>query len=129
MKRTALPLIKDCNDCGQCCHGQEALPVSWYLAPLHPQGDPAILPPELRRELECMLAFFKLHGFPVGTPCVWFDAEKKQCKHYEHRPELCKTELMPGDETCRRIRQKAGMDGAKKYRVVGGRLRVVSEKE
>lgn len=24
------------------------------------------------------------------TPCLWFDAEKRQCKHYEHRPETCR---------------------------------------
>lgn len=24
-----------------------------------------------------------------NTPCCWLDLETKECKHYEHRPELC----------------------------------------
>ena len=119
-KRTPLPLIKSCDDCGVCCNGQEALPVSWYLAPRDPMGDPAALPSELRAELEQMLVGFLAHGFPRGTPCVWYDQEKRKCKHYEVRPEICKTEVNPGDEACRRIRRHHGMDGAKKFRLKNG---------
>jgi Fe-S-cluster containining protein len=124
MKRKPLPLIRDCQDCGQCCEGQEALPVSWYLGNVNVfrPGDPATLPPDLRAELEAMLADFMANGFPVGTACVWFDVEKKQCKHYEHRPELCRTEIVPGDESCRLIRMKAGMDGAKKFTIKNGKV-------
>ena len=23
-------------------------------------------------------------------PCIWFDLQTRQCRHYEHRPRICR---------------------------------------
>lgn len=37
----------------------------------------------------------------IPIPCLWYDEQTKRCKHYEHRPETCRDEVMvPGNEAC-----------------------------
>lgn len=122
MKKTPLPLIKDCHDCGACCLEQEALPI-------HLVGDGfrmesvSPLPEELKAELLQTIERFEKEGWPEdGSPCIWYDAEKKGCKHYNHRPVLCRDELKVGDEGCRRWRKSKGIDKVQKFRLHNGRL-------
>lgn len=121
-KRTPLPMIRNCDQCGACCTGQAALPIhlvgdQFRMAPVSP------LPPELAKELKDTVARFMKYGFPPdGSPCIWYDAEKKQCKHYEHRPTLCRDEVKPGDDGCRRWRRKVGIDPQVRYRLKNGRM-------
>jgi Fe-S-cluster containining protein len=37
-------------------------------------------------------------------PCYWFDLETRRCKHYEHRPEICR-EFEVGGEDCENHRE------------------------
>lgn len=123
MSRTQLPVITNCDDCGACCTGQAALPV-------HLTGDGALrldgvnpLPGHLRDELRAAVDRFHRDGWPPdGSPCIWYDAATKRCKHYEYRPTTCRDEVMPGDEACRRWRKIAGVDPTPKYSIRNGRL-------
>lgn len=120
VKRKPLPVVTNCDDCGACCTEQEALPVGWYLGNL---GDPNSLPPELLAELKAMADEFMKTGWPNGTACVWYDAETKRCKHYEHRPDTCREEnVVPGNDSCLRWRRIKGIDKTTKYEMRNGRV-------
>ncbi len=122
MKRKTLPLVKSCDDCGACCTGQCALPI--HLVNEHAGIEPVSpLPPELADELRETVARFQRDGWPDdGSPCIWYDAEKRQCKHYEHRPELCRDEVKVGDTACLKWRKAVGIDPNPKYRIVRGKI-------
>jgi Fe-S-cluster containining protein len=109
--------------CGACCTGQAALPVSWYAAP-EPLGDPATLPAGLRADLFALLAHYRESGDwpPDGSPCVWYDPASRRCRHYEHRPQLCRDEVQPGDAACRRWRRACGVGPRAVFRLRAGRL-------
>ena len=97
--------VLSCIDppCGACCTEQAALPI--HLA--NPNATlrlPGVkpLPKKLRLELLALAEKYLREGFPPdGSPCIWFDQESRLCKHYEFRPELCRDEVLPGDESCR----------------------------
>jgi len=38
-------------------------------------------------------------------PCLWFDAEMRRCRHYEHRPDICR-EFEIGSKECLAWRQR-----------------------
>ena len=49
------------------------------------------LPDDLKQELERFIASYpKLPAGQLDGPCVWFDHESRRCKHYEHRPRVCR---------------------------------------
>jgi|SRR5579859_1831184 len=124
--RRPLPVVTSCRDCGACCTEQAALPLSWYLA-AQPLGDPGAIPPELLAELRELLVRFRGEGFPPDrSPCIWYDAETRRCRHYDHRPAICREVVQVGDEVCRRWRRIKGIDGGRRYRIVGGRLTVLA---
>lgn len=125
--RRELPVINNCDDCGACCTGQAALPVHLVHDDKPEYRLPGCkpLPPELRAELKATVErMLRDKSFPPdGTPCIWYDAEKKQCRHYEYRPTLCRDEVKPGDEACRRWRKSCEIDGPKrKWRMVKGKM-------
>jgi uncharacterized protein len=122
-----LPLVKNCDGCGACCTEQAALPVSWYAAPESTRlGDPSTLPPDLLAELVKLRDRFLATQFPPdGSPCVWYDPATRRCRHYEHRPELCRDEVKPGDEACLRWRRLKGVDPQTRYTIKNGRIRKV----
>lgn len=40
-------------------------------------------------------------------PCLWLDEDTKRCKHYEHRPEVCRDSVMvPGNGPCLSTRKR-----------------------
>ena len=122
MKRSPLPVITNCDDCGACCTGQAALPVHLVgdglrMEPVTP------LPADLEAELRATLARFLAEGFPPdGSPCVWYDSASRRCKHYAHRPTICRDGIKPGDDACRGWRRSAGVDPQPRFRLLGGRL-------
>lgn len=119
-----LPVIKNCDDCGACCTGQAALPVSWYTSTAVLLDGSSSLPPELLAELEAMRIRFLADGFPPDdSACVWYDVETRRCRHYEHRPDICRDEVQPGDDSCRNWRRSVGIDPAPKYSIKKGRLK------
>lgn len=104
----ALPQIENCNDCGACCTEQAGLPISWYFGAVR-FGDPDTLPTALRFEGETMLKDFRNGHFPPdGSPCVWYDAEAKRCRNYEHRPEICQ-DFERGSVGCHEWRKGCGV--------------------
>ncbi|MBY0527329.1 MAG: YkgJ family cysteine cluster protein [Gemmataceae bacterium] len=108
MIRTPLPVVS-CDDCGACCTEQAALPTSLVGTAFRMPGV-GPLPVELRAELLAAVERFRRDGWPAdGTPCIWYDAAAKRCRHYEYRPTLCRDEVVPGDEACRRWRRLKGV--------------------
>lgn len=88
-----------CDGCGACCQGQNLLPLCGSVA------DGKLLPAFLNLPLMRLL---KRNIGGDDTPCVWLDAALARCKHYEHRPSICR-EFEMGGEACLRIRGKAGI--------------------
>jgi Fe-S-cluster containining protein len=105
-----LPVL-NCDGCGVCCRGQEALPVGWYLGSLASAAERAALPRELLVELEAMRDRFNAEGWPADAPCVWYDGETKRCRHHEYRPEICR-EFAVGGEDCLRVRAEEKTDAS-----------------
>lgn len=42
----------------------------------------------------------------IPIPCLWYDEEGKRCRHYEHRPEVCRDAIAPGDDACLATRKQ-----------------------
>jgi uncharacterized protein len=93
------PLPTTCHGCGACCEQQAGLPITWYRV-VEPD---APLPPELRAEIdETARRWGGLgvwQGPGEGAPCVWYDRASHRCRHYEHRPEVCR-DFPVGGEDC-----------------------------
>jgi Fe-S-cluster containining protein len=108
-QRTPLPTVTDCGQCGVCCTEQAGLPISWYLG-AYPLGDKGTLPGALLAEMEATLAEWQAGFFPPDhSPCVWYDAATRRCRHYEHRPQICR-DFEVGGEGCLRWRARGAAD-------------------
>ena len=122
--RISLPQVTDCHDCGACCTEQGALPITWFVGRMQ-FGNPQSLPPELKAELEQQLRHFIATEFPPdGSHCVWYDTDKRQCKHHEFRPELCR-EFEVGGKSCHAWRQRKGIEPRPVYRMVKGKIKYI----
>jgi len=81
-----------CDNCGLCC--------------MH-MGSPPFVPGEyisknLENEIEAFLDSPRnLHD---SKPCLWLDLQTGKCKHYGHRPDVCR-EFEVGGEACERFRK------------------------
>jgi Fe-S-cluster containining protein len=107
----SLPVITSCDGCGACCQvvtrppfvrrfdrsGEEAWErLRWDRPGLWAE---LLADDEERRE----------SGGPYyGTPCLWYDAATRRCRHYEHRPQACRDFQMGGID-CRDARRRAGI--------------------
>jgi Fe-S-cluster containining protein len=128
-KRQALPLITNCltpEPCGVCCHGQEALPLGYWLgieSGQYADPDGRVLPADLLAELHALAdEFTRTDTWPShGEPCVWYDAQTKRCRHHQWRPDIC-VEFKIGGDHCRRRRREEGIDKQGRYSYVKGRL-------
>jgi len=128
MKREPLPTIS-CTDkpCGVCCMHMDHFPAANYaLLCREAPEEAALLPQELREELEEAGKRIMEPGYTGENPCIWLDLETRRCKHYEHRPEACREAVKPGDEACRRDRRRFGIDETTRYTLQGGKLRKVT---
>jgi Fe-S-cluster containining protein len=104
-----LPVIDSCDDCGACCQVVSRPPFrrsfdeggedAWErLKWDRPDLLAAFLADELARDAT---------GGPYyGTPCIWFDAPKGRCLHYEYRPRAGR-EFEVGEQDCRDARRRA----------------------
>jgi Fe-S-cluster containining protein len=93
--RVPLGVVTSCRDCGVCCLGQAGLPVTWYRF-IEPD---APLPPEVRAGVEALAG----RDFWEADPCVWYDLEARSCRHYEWRPDVCRSFAVGGAD-CLRVR-------------------------
>ena len=88
--------------CGACCQHMGYPPTSAITDP----EDWMALPEALRIEIRD--AMHALRG-DQELPCIWLDERTKQCKHYEHRPSICR-DFPVGGESCARQRTTERFD-------------------
>jgi Fe-S-cluster containining protein len=51
--------------------------------------------------LKSEIAEFRMQARPNSPherPCIWLDLATKRCRHYEHRPKLCRDFELGGEE-------------------------------
>ncbi|WP_145219992.1 YkgJ family cysteine cluster protein [Planctomycetes bacterium TBK1r] len=101
-----LPVV-DCEGCGVCClhMGYPAFNLTLDqladvetidVASLSPvaQADLArwvAMPSRLRDGiLQQMADYVAPIGATLDGPCTWLDLETKQCRHHQHRPQVCR---------------------------------------
>ena len=65
------------------------------------------VPEHLKSELETYRAGLK--EIDLGQPCIWFDESTRQCRHYVHRPQVCR-DFEIGNPHCLRMRADQGID-------------------
>ncbi|MEM1070848.1 MAG: YkgJ family cysteine cluster protein [Planctomycetota bacterium] len=86
----SLPVV-DCSGCGACCMHM-GYPAFVLETAKHPAEENwRMLPKELKQELDRFIADYPAP--PAGQldgPCFWFDQETRRCKHYDHRPRVCR---------------------------------------
>ncbi|MDA1229918.1 MAG: YkgJ family cysteine cluster protein [Planctomycetota bacterium] len=109
-----LPVIQSCDGCGACCREQESPPM--YLLILSGVFDDddfrddtiraRALPDNLKQELLAYGAHIRAgKPHPRDGVCLWFDESTRGCRHYEHRPSICRKFEM-GSEACHSWRDK-----------------------
>jgi Fe-S-cluster containining protein len=120
-EKISLPVL-DCHDCGVCCL-HVGTPPSFYPAFLQAEiplfaalsADYYLwrqMPAAVQDELRSYYAALRDERTPNRSleklPCLWYDPATKGCKHYEHRPTVCR-EFEVGGEDCLRLRLKHGV--------------------
>jgi Fe-S-cluster containining protein len=112
-----LPIIDNCDDCGVCCYVghplfvRSVVPRKHGWIPSGSQDEEAYLrlPADLKKEVDDHLMALVQSGIADdGQPCHWLDLKTMACKHYEHRPLVCR-EFEPGSEGCRYVRECHGI--------------------
>jgi Fe-S-cluster containining protein len=125
MERSSLPTVTR-DDCGACCQHvgtppgyaifftQE--PVSAKLIRRLVGDDTMALWESMSDEARAELADYYA-GVRAGTianrvwanlPCLWFDPVTRKCRHYEHRPPVCR-EFEVGGDSCLFLRERHGV--------------------
>lgn len=113
-----LSIISTCDDCGACCR-EMAFPPGFEMMFLAPASSVArqemmeapdvrrfqTLPPSAVDELRVRFQAIEAGRVSRYSPCVWFDPIARQCRHYEHRPEICRN-FEVGSPACGRWRTK-----------------------
>ncbi|MGB4031198.1 MAG: YkgJ family cysteine cluster protein [Tenuifilaceae bacterium] len=89
-----LPVIDNCDGCGACCMEMRTPP--FYPSPEDARW--AALPAEMQQAI-CHHALSPLSEVPDASPCLWFDDERNQCRHYDLRPDICR-EFERGSASC-----------------------------
>src|SRR5947209_6211903 len=109
-----LPIIESCDGCGACCRVVTAPP---FRRVFDGPGEEAWERlrwdrPDLLAALLAAEAARKAVGDPsFGSPCLWFDAASRRCRHYDFRPRACR-EFALGGVDCRDARRReAGASG------------------
>ncbi len=89
-----------CEACGLCCTEMGSPP----FMPEHVGGvELQRLPAVVRKDYENGMKLRDAIGWPDGEPYFWL-MEDQRCKHYQHRPEICR-EFKVGGEACRGWRE------------------------
>lgn len=91
---------------------QAYLPVSHYLGFTGDAAAYEALPERIKRELQAYRKeLFSDRSIQEG-PCVWLNLATMQCRHYEHRPDICRDRddgVVPGNEACLNWRKEYGL--------------------
>jgi Fe-S-cluster containining protein len=110
-KPVTLPVVNNCDGCGACClvvtlppfrrefegGGEDAWQrLTWE----RPELCAALLAEERARRAASALDY--------GSPCLWYDASTRRCRHYEYRPRACR-EFQVGGIDCRDARRRSGI--------------------
>lgn len=90
-----IPLPQTCDDCGVCCLEIGSPPFLGF--------ELESLPQDLRIEVFKQESLGDREG--SGQPCYWYDQVTRKCKHYEHRPMICR-DFEIGSEFCLAYREK-----------------------
>ncbi len=85
-----------CGGCGWCCERMGT-------PPLEAMSDLDAMPAVLRDELLAYREDLRTHPHTLSRevqnlPCSWWDERDRVCKHYEHRPPICRDFEIGGDE-------------------------------
>jgi Fe-S-cluster containining protein len=107
----SLPVIESCAECGACCQVVTSPP---FYRVFDGEGEEAW--ERLKRERPELLAELcaddrqrRANGGPFyGTPCLWYDAETRRCRHYDDRPRACRM-FEVGSVDCRDARRRSGI--------------------
>ena len=86
-----------CEGCGECCAHMSSPPVLFT--------EFEALPDTLAHGIREYLAGL---NYRDDGPCIWLDQTTKKCKHYEHRPGVCR-DFNLGSESCHRHRANVGL--------------------
>lgn len=103
-----LPIVTDCKGCGRCCDGLVMPPFEGY----DDDGNPWDLNDgfeDLRLPAEAVALIREAQEKDWSIPlpaCCWFDAETRQCRFYEYRPDSCER-FERGNPFCLEIRSTA----------------------
>ena len=110
-----LPLYDPCRGCGACCTHVGVPPG--YDPPIA-EGSPdyelfLAIPEALRDELRdyyqaVWAGKTEDRSLSGNVPCLWFDLETRRCRHYEHRPNVCRT-FEIGGASCLGHRERMGI--------------------
>jgi Fe-S-cluster containining protein len=106
-----LPIIGSCDGCGACCLVVTRPPFYFVFDDF---GEAALERlererPDLVAELDADDDARRASGAPAyGTPCLWYDAPTRRCRHYDYRPLACH-QFEVGDDDCRDARRRAGI--------------------
>jgi len=90
-----------CQRCGKCCSTQGSPP--FFDQTQTGQLSLDALPPHLRTSYRRQRDTDP-YRYDRGLPCFWWNPDTKLCKHYEHRPPICRD--YPGGEPCINERSK-----------------------
>lgn len=108
--REGTPGTDWCKGCGMCCMHTRTPP---FLMSDDPEW--LALPQELRDEIDDWTSGsnprFNLmadHDDGELNPCLWLDLVTGRCRHYEHRPEICR-DYEVGNSSCRTARGLVGL--------------------
>lgn len=104
-----IPVIS-CDGCGVCC-------MHVGCPPFMPWEEEK-LPPNLKEEFQQILVTRQVQIKATGddwVPCAWFDWSTRKCKHYEHRPEVCR-EFEVGSSECINFRKTGDVDANENIR-------------
>ena len=110
----ALPVIESCNGCGACCLVATSPPFRrMFDEDTEEWGRLRWERPDLAGGILAADRARRASGDPsYGTPCLWFDAETRRCRHYDQRPGACRV-FEVGGEDCRDMRRRAGFGGTR----------------
>jgi Fe-S-cluster containining protein len=96
-----------CDNCGLCCMHMASPP---FCGPDDPEW--IALPADLKAGIEQWYESPRMKMRDVmrmdSFPCVWLDLTTGKCRHYEHRPEVCR-EFEMGGEDCEATRGMVGL--------------------
>ncbi len=106
-----LPVIDSCDACGACCQVVTLPPFRRVFGEAGEESWSRLRwerPDLLLGILEAERALKERGGPTFGTPCLWYDPDRRRCRHHELRPRDCR-EFEVGGQDCRDARRRAGV--------------------